>query len=237
MKNIARIGLLGIMLLSPIIAQAVPITITATGKITSSSDDINHFGLGTGSNTILDASITATWSFDTDNWGYVSESPTSAHYQSTTNWVDSTVNIDTSTIDINFSVSDEVTDADTFYDQVFLKDEDGSDPGLDRYFVVDHNSGPNGGVVSYAWIFSYLDNIITSLDVAQTLSWSADDFTTDIGTGHFRFFDSSAYAWGTYRLDTFIITSGSSVPEPSILLLLGLGLAGLGIKRRKSFKV
>lgn len=224
------------------IALAVPITVTGTGQITISRDDMNLFGLGTGTNTILCASITASWTFDTDNAGPDQQAgdPQQAHYRPSTDWVDSSLNIDTSTVDTStvdstFSVDDLVTDEDRFFDHLFLQNEAGGGDGFDRYYDLDYERDDSSYEYAYslAQIYSHLDDLISSFDPGQTLSWSAGDSPSDTGTGHFRYYNGSQYSYGNYTLDTFTVTSGTSVPAPSSLIVLGLGLSGLGFRLRK----
>ena len=55
--------------------------------------------------------------------------------------------------------------------------------------------------------------------------------------GHFNFVnldgDDTRYLWGDNGFEAANITAASSVPEPGTIALFGLGLAGLGLRRRK----
>lgn len=233
MKKIVKIGLLGIALLSPVIAQAAPITITATGQVSGSYDSFGYFGLGTGSNTLLGAFVTATWTFDSDAAGTDTDSSaTRADFRPATNWVDSSISFDTSTIDSDFNVSDAVIDADDFRDRMILDNEHGSTN--DWYQITDFSKNLSTGefAVSTAQIYSISDDLINSLDPAQVLNWSADDYADDNGSGRFQYSYGSQFAYADYVLDTFVVSVGSSVPEPSTLALLALGLAGFRLRRK-----
>jgi len=239
MKKIVRIGLLGIALFSSVSALAVPITVTATGQIHNSRDDMNIFGLGAGYYTILGATITASWTFDTDNAGtdILPSDPEYDWYQPTTDWIDSSISIDISTVDPSavdptFSVDDLVTDEDLFNDRLRLENRSG---GTNRYSVTDFEFDTNAYEYAYstAQIYSNLDDLITSLDPGQTLSWSAGDSANDTGKGELRYNNGPQISWAYYNLDTFTVTAGTGVPAPSSLLLLGMALSGLGLRLRK----
>jgi hypothetical protein len=236
-KKIVRIGLLGIALFSSVSALAVPITVTATGQITNSRDDLNIFGLGTGSNTILGASITAIWTFDTDNSGPDTYTDSQqANYSPGTDWIDSSLNIDTNTVDSTFSVDDLITDEDQFVDRLLLQHDAHGGTGYDSYWLRDRgqDQSSNEHAYSHVEIYSWVDDFMTSLDPEQTLSWSAGDYANDVGFGRFQYYDGGLQSsYGIYTLDTFIVTSGAGVPAPSSLLLFGIALSGLWLRLRK----
>ena len=184
MKTLVYAGLLSALTFFSGIASATPITVTVEGTVTNSRDDFGFFGLGNGYNTLLGASISAVFTFDSNYAGYdfASSNPNRGDYRGgswpSPDWVTSTVDIDTSTVDSTLTPGDLVSDEDIFYDRLLIQNEDHSGSGLDRYYVIDRvrDQSPYEDGYHYAQIYSYVDNLITSLDPGQTLSWHANDF-------------------------------------------------------------
>lgn len=228
------------LILLPIGAMATPITITATGTVYSSEDDNNYFGLGTGNDTMSGATIVAEFMFDTDDSGSdVNPHPKIFSLKPGTKWISSTTQVSKGGVTLNLTPDDIAPTADILEDQIQLLDEYGSGDGsggLDEYFIQDYALiGRGDEAYSQLEISSFLDNIITSLDINQIFSWTSGDSVNDFGEGFFalRNRDTSTNAVLNYHLDTFTIAVSANVPEPTALFLLLIGLMGMGFVRSR----
>jgi len=68
-------------------------------------------------------------------------------------------------------------------------------------------------------------------------SWQAHTADSNLPTGMtgqitFRLYGYGASASGGFGLDT-VVVNGTVIPEPGTMALMGIGLLGLGILRRK----
>lgn len=100
--------------------------------------------------------------------------------------------------------SDSVLDV-TFMDgaPALLNDCDGDDPCTGTYAPMESLSAFNGMELSGDWTFTFFDNAGYEEDGSELLSSSLE------------------------------VTTTASVPEPATMALFGLGLAGLGVARRR----
>lgn len=241
MKSTLMPRWLALAWLLPVLAHAAPISVTATGQVISSRDDMNLFGLGTGFNTLVGATITATWTFDSSAAGAdIDPNPLVANYQPLSPWIESSVAIDTASVDSTFTVSQLITNPTLVEDQLYLENELHGGDGFDRYHVgdwaFDQSQFPNRYAYSWAEIHSWLDDLVGNFDPAQTFQWNATDSANDTGVGRFQYVNASNQtAYGNYSLTTFTVNAVQAVPEPLMgwVLLLTLLSGGRQSWRRR----
>lgn len=81
-----------------------------------------------------------------------------------------------------------------------------------------------GGSLISSTLDAYTDTLDNGLGTWSTLSWSNIDRITLNATS----------GWRAWSVDNLQFENAASVPEPSSLALLGLGLAALGFTRKKN---
>ena len=75
------------------------------------------------------------------------------------------------------------------------------------------------------------------LPLAGTWSWTGVVVTGDVVLGHvgYKYNNATGTLNGHIVSDSTFGGGGSTVPEPGVLQLLGVGLVGLGVARRRLF--
>ncbi len=230
-----RLFALIIALFFQVDTQAALILVTATGTVTNSRDDTNRFGLGAGRDTIDGATVTATWLFDSSHSGVdLYPSGTRALYDPQIDWIESSVNIDTTTVDTYFGNNGPITSPDLFPDYLEIHNEWEGNDSIDQYRVYSHSEVSATGEYYYSAssIFSWTNDIITSLDPSQTLEWlpAADEY----GSGEWIYSNNSQndiVSRFNYDLTSFTVEL-VAVPIPAAAWLFASALLGLGAIKR-----
>jgi len=237
-------SLLCFLLLFPTTSYAAPIVVTATGQVTYSFDKVNMLGFGIGEDTILGASVTALWSFDTDDAGPNLRDDTWATYWSSTNdWISSSVVLTDSTTTATLGASGPVTNPTRISDELSIHNEDdrltaSGGPLTDLYYLSDGTESEDSGLQRYnSWanVNSTVNDLFSTVTPDTTWIWDEVAGTTSMGGIYYydnRTGDTKGDSFEVrYTFDSFSVTT---VPLPAAAWLFGSGLIGLiGVARRK----
>lgn len=224
---------------------AAPIVVTATGQVTYSYDGVNMLGFGSGEGTILGASVTAIWSFDTDDAGPNLRDETWATYWSSTNdWISSSVVLTDSTTTATLGAYGPVTNPTRLSDELSIHNEDDrltptGGPLTDLYYLLDYAESGEGSALqryrSWANVNSTVNDLFSTVTPDTTWIWDEVAGTTSVGGIYYydnRTGDTKGDSFDVqYTFSSFSVTT---VPIPAAVWLFGSGLIGLiGLARRK----
>ncbi|MFT4940662.1 MAG: hypothetical protein ACI88A_003719 [Paraglaciecola sp.] len=193
---------------------------------------------GIGQATVIELSATVTDSKNSDrSW---SDNILRTYYKDNIGYLDGFIKFDLSGIDNN-SVINSITLT------TFNKNNSTNDPQI-RLYHVNNDTWARGS--SYPGLNESVSDIHSGFTVADgaahdwaldvsTFDWSADllDDSLSLGMRNEKTSYSYAYWYGNdnsqFAPTLTIDYSSESVPEPSMIVLIGLGLAGVGFSRKK----
>lgn len=234
MKNIIRLSITVAVLVFSGLVQAIPIVVTATGVVSESRDDLDLFGFGSGSNTLLGAEITSTWLFDTDNLGPDIDSfSTAAYYFAQTNSVTSNAHFSKDGATSVFRLEDAIPSSDRDQDSVTVENEHFL--GIDGYSVSDVKRVGTSILAVNAIMVRGTDDWIDSLLANQTINRTLSDLTSyNFGNAAGISYDiGNDRGYALYAINSFTVMPGSApIPEPAGVFLLLFGMSGLVVTRR-----
>jgi len=81
-------------------------------------------------------------------------------------------------------------------------------------------------------LYYYAGDLMTNLS-ASVLNFAAGTNNVNLSGLTWAAFSPRGASWGNIYLDNIDVSAAAAVPEPSILALLGLGIAGIGFTRKK----
>ncbi len=240
-----------ILLILPCLAHAVPITITTTGDVIHSDDPLGKaFGQGAGKNTILGATVTTKFFFDTNDIPTTNLSGISHTevFDDRTNWLSSSIYVDIDTVDPLFKLGNimptlpHITDRLAHTNRSIL-----TTSTRNSFFLRDTSLGTSatntrGDLVSNELhlisdtveLVPSFDDILGNIKAYQSLDFSDPD-SAYFATMYYRISDQNINARLRYRLSSLSVSIGATeVPEPSLYWALVLPLIWLGRMKLKA---
>lgn len=243
-------------------AQATLLEIELTGTLDYGNDYTNEFGWGTNVD-LADKTATFRWLIDTDllgtNYG---DGTTYSFYNDCTDSVCGNNPFVTASVTLNGITRTIQNNLSSSQSYIYLwEDQDGPGVSLYDYLSIYGSDYYNYSSQSYyksnyisLYAYDYVDSIINGVGVNQLDGWSTNLINNSGYDDGYAYFDLENYsydpqlpeyytdyhhAYGNIYLSSANLRWGDgydnspSVPEPASLALLGIGLIGMSVVRRR----